>query len=63
MDADEAEKRFTEFCAEVRGALDVTVSVGLVEIDLAESIKTNYHRAVQPCYAVKEAGGNGVRRK
>lgn len=63
MTADEAEERFKEFCAEVKRNLDVTVSVGIVEIDFSESIKTNYHRAVQPCYAVKEAGGNGVGRK
>lgn len=63
MDADEAEERFKKFCIDVKEQLDVTVSVGIVEIDLSESIKTNYHRAVQPCYAIKEAGGNGVGRK
>lgn len=63
MDADEAEEKFKKFCIDIKESLDVTVSVGIVEIDLSESIKTNYHRAVQPCYAVKEAGGNGVGRK
>ena len=59
----EAEERFKKFCAAVKEALDVTVSVGIVTVDLSESIKTNYHRAVQMCYAVKENGGNGVKIK
>ena len=63
MSADEAEEKFRTFCAEVKSKIVVTVSVGIVEIDLSESIKTNYHRAVQPCYAVKESGGNGVCRR
>lgn len=61
--ADEAEVKFSEFCALVNKKLDVSVSVGVVEIDLSQSIKTNYHRAVQLCYAVKTAGGNGVKRE
>ena len=60
MTVDEAEEKFKAFCEQVKGRIAVTVSVGIVEVDLSESIKTNYHRAVQPCYAVKEAGGNGV---
>ena len=60
MDVKEAEEKLKEFCKEVQKKLFVTVSVGLVAVDLSESIKTNYHRAVQPCYAVKESGGNGV---
>jgi diguanylate cyclase (GGDEF)-like protein len=63
MDADEAEGKFKSLCADIYNELDVTISVGLVEVDLFESIKRNYHRAVQRCYAVKEAGGNGVCRK
>ncbi|MCR5725159.1 MAG: sensor domain-containing diguanylate cyclase [Treponema sp.] len=63
MTAEEAEVIFTGFCKTVKDQLDVTVSAGITPINLAESIKTNYHRAVQLCYAVKEAGGNGVRRK
>ncbi len=63
MTADEAEEKFKIFCAEVKSRIAVTVSVGIIEVDLSESIKTNYHRAVQPCYAVKEAGGNGVCRR
>ena len=61
--ADEAEVKFSEFCALVNKKLDVSVSVGVVEIDLSQSIKTNYHRAVQLCYAVKTAGRNGVKRE
>ncbi|WP_294428312.1 sensor domain-containing diguanylate cyclase [uncultured Treponema sp.] len=60
-DVQEAEKRFNEFCKSVSESLDVTVSVGIVTVDLSESIKTNYHRAVQMCYVVKENGGNGVK--
>ncbi len=63
MDIDTAEEKFKTFCKNVKANIGVTVSVGLVEIDLSESIKKNYHRAVQPCYEVKEAGGDGVRRK
>ena len=60
MDSVAAEAAFAKFCAATEKELDVTVSVGIVEVDLTESIKTNYHRAVQQCYAVKERGGNGV---
>ena len=60
MDSYEAEERFTDFCEQSQKELDVTVSVGIVDVDLSVSIKTNYYRAVQACYAVKEAGGNGV---
>ncbi len=61
--ADEAERKFTEFCTIVKEDLDVSVSVGVVEVNLSESIKTNYHRAVQLCYGMKAAGGNGVKRE
>jgi GGDEF domain-containing protein len=61
--ADEAEIKFKDFCADIKEALDISVSVGVVDIDLSQSIKTNYHRAVQMCYAVKAAGGNGVKRE
>jgi len=37
------------------------VSVGLVEIRPEDTTKTNYYRAVQRCYLVKEMGGNGVK--
>ena len=60
MDLKEAEERFRHFCKEAQESIDVTVSVGLVEVDLSVSIKTNYYRAVQACYSIKENGGNGV---
>ncbi len=60
MDLKEAEERFRYFCKEAQESIDVTVSVGLVEVDLSVSIKTNYYRAVQACYSIKENGGNGV---
>ncbi len=63
MGAEEAEEKFKALCSAIYDELDVSISVGIVDIDLFESIKRNYHRAVQRCYAVKEAGGNGVCRK
>ena len=60
MERNEAEERFKQFCAETKNSIDVTVSVGLVAVDLSVSIKTNYYRAVQACYSIKENGGNGV---
>ena len=63
MEGKEAEDIFKQICATIKNRLDVTISVGIVEVDLTESIKTNYHRAVQLCYTVKEHGGNGVKRK
>ena len=60
MDSKEAQERFTAFCKKSEQTLDVTISVGIVDVDLSVSIKTNYYRAVQACYAIKEAGGNGV---
>ncbi len=53
-----AMKRFTE---EVNQKTPITVSVGLVEIRTEDTTKTNYYRAVQRCYLVKEMGGNGVK--
>ena len=60
MDITEAEKIFVDLCAKIKEKLDVTISAGIVKVDLTESIKTNYHRAVQLCYKVKANGGNGV---
>lgn len=60
MELSEAEEKFKNFCKEAKDGFDVTISVGLVKVDLSLSIKTNYYRAVQACYAIKEAGGNGV---
>lgn len=53
-----AMKRFTE---EVNQKTPITVSVGLIEIRTEDTTKTNYYRAVQRCYLVKEMGGNGVK--
>ena len=53
-----AMKRFAE---EVNQKTPITVSVGLVEIRTEDTTKTNYYRAVQRCYLVKEMGGNGVK--
>lgn len=63
MDSEQAEEKFREFCKNVSKNLEVTISVGIVDISLSDSIKTNYHRAVQLCYAQKEKGGNGVKRQ
>lgn len=63
IDADEAEMKFRILCAYIQKETGVTISVGIVEVDLFESIKRNYHRAILQCYTVKEAGGNGVSRK
>ena len=60
MESEEAEKRFINFCEKAEKIINVTVSVGIVDVDLSVSIKTNYYRAVQACYAIKESGGNGV---
>ncbi len=60
MEISEAEERLKSFCKKAEKTLDVTVSAGLVKVDLSVSIKRNYYRAVQACYAIKENGGNGV---
>ena len=52
-----------QFCREVEGDGLVTVSVGLVEVRLSDTIKKNYYRAAQCCYIVKEMGGNGVKKE
>lgn len=63
IEEDEAEMKFRILCASIQNETGVTISVGIVQVDLFESIKRNYHRAVLQCYTVKEAGGNGVSRK
>ena len=63
MEKSEAEEKFKDFCQKALEKHEVTVSVGLVTVDLSVSIKTNYYRAVQACYSVKEKGGNGVETK
>lgn len=49
-----------QFCRNVEASTSVTVSVGLVDVRLSDTIKKNYYRAAQNCYQVKEMGGNGV---
>lgn len=61
LSAEESAVLFKEFCKAVKKRVIATVSVGIVPINLADTIKTNYYRAVQLCYAVKESGGNGAR--
>ncbi|MBP5281907.1 MAG: diguanylate cyclase [Lachnospiraceae bacterium] len=51
-----------ELCEKVEQDGMVTVSVGITEVRLTETIKKHYHRAMQGCYLVKEMGGNGVKR-
>ena len=51
-----------KFCVAIAQVGRVTVSVGVTEIRLADSVKKNYYRAAQNCYLVKEMGGNGVKR-
>ena len=63
LDINKAEEKFEKLCIRANKDLNVTISVGLVEVDLSASIKVNYYRAVQACYVVKENGGNGVGRK
>ncbi len=60
MSAEEAEVKFLEFCHSAKTNLGVTVSVGISEINLSDTIKVNYYRAVQKCYLMKEKGGDGV---
>ena len=60
FESKETENKFKSLCEQVNKNLDITISVGIVDIDLSVSIKTNYYRAVQACYAIKETGGNGV---
>ena len=59
--AEDSKRIFKEICAELKDTLDITISVGVIEINLSDTIKINYYRAVQACYSVKESGGNGVK--
>ena len=49
------------FTGRVKAETPVTVSVGMVRIRHEDTFKTNYYRAVQKCYLVKEMGGNDVK--
>lgn len=51
-----------ELCEKVEQDGKVTISVGITDVRLTETIKKHYHRAIQGCYQVKEMGGNGVKR-
>ena len=51
-----------EFCRTVEDDGCMTVSVGLTQISIFDTVRKNYYRAVQYCYLVKEMGGNGVKR-
>lgn len=59
--AEESRKIFKEICSELKDILEITISAGIIEINLSDTIKINYYRAVQACYSVKESGGNGVK--
>lgn len=52
-----------EFCKDIEKDGRATVSVGITEVRLSDTIKKNYYRAAQGCYLVKEMGGNGVKRE
>ncbi len=54
-------KLLQHFVERVEEETQVTVSVGLVKIRHEDTFKTNYYRAVQKCYLVKEMGGNDVK--
>jgi len=59
--AESAKYKFNEICRRSKDELGVTLSVGISDINLSDSIKKNYYRSIIACYAVKEDGGNGVR--
>lgn len=61
INPDETQQRFSEICTELKSKLDITISVGVIDINLSDTIKVNYYRAVQACYSAKENGGNGVK--
>jgi GGDEF domain-containing protein len=63
IDSAEALKKLHNLCIEAKDKLDITISAGVTDVDLSVSIKTNYYRAVQACYAIKEAGGDGVEKR
>lgn len=46
------------FSKQVLEELGITISAGLAQIVLTDSIKKNYYAAMQGCYAAKFAGGN-----
>ncbi|MCR5596179.1 MAG: diguanylate cyclase [Lachnospiraceae bacterium] len=62
MSTDEAEEVCRKFCKAIEDIGEVTVSIGLTSIELKETLRKNYYRAVQNMYLVKELGGNNVKR-
>ena len=60
MEITKAKERLKQFLKKTQEKLDVTISAGIVKVDLSVSIKINYYRAVQACYVVKEKGGNDI---
>ncbi|MBQ9908998.1 MAG: diguanylate cyclase [Treponema sp.] len=58
---EESSQIFRKICEDLKNTLDITISAGIIEINLSDTIKINYYRAVQACYSVKETGGNGVK--
>ncbi len=58
---DFAEGICRELCHEIEKDGRVTISVGVASVRISDTIKTNYYRAAQGCYLVKEMGGNGVK--
>jgi len=60
VEAKEAKRQFFNLCKLIREQLGVTLSVGIVPVELSESIKSNYHRAASLCYEQKAKAGNGV---
>jgi len=62
LSIDEVDEICRQFCKAVADMGDVTVSIGVTEIDLSETLMKNYYRAVQNLYLVKELGGNNVKR-
>ncbi|MCR5655551.1 MAG: diguanylate cyclase [Lachnospiraceae bacterium] len=59
---EEAEEMCKDFCKSIEAIGEVTVSVGLTNIALNETLKKNYYRAARNLYLVKELGGNNVKR-
>ncbi|SDB03249.1 sensor domain-containing diguanylate cyclase [Eubacterium oxidoreducens] len=59
---DEAEIMCRQYCKLIEDIGEVTVSVGLTQIKLNETLKKNYYRAAKNLYLVKEFGGNNVKR-
>ena len=49
-------------CKAVEEKLKITLSIGVTEVQLSDTIKKNYYRAAQGCFFVKELGGNSVKR-